>query len=162
MNTTYNVTFLNQWIVCSMHTSAINSVDHVYNLLCLIQHSDVSFLIKIKLKMWLFGQLKWIHGISVLFNQENWFVIQVEWVNSLVMEWIKLVKVAQFIMHHPRWKSQTLCGLGSEQRMCLCMDVCLCVCAFSIPSIHDRKEMLEVAKKADCELSTVPPPLLLF
>lgn len=47
------------------------------------------------------------------------------------------------------------------------MCVCVCVCARVVlhfyvsqsPDAHDRKEVLEVARNADCELSTVSPLL---
>ncbi len=41
------------------------------------------------------------------------------------------------------------------KKLCVCVVLHLYVSLS--PGIHDRKEVLEVARNADCELSTVPP-----
>ena len=49
--------------------------------------------------------------------------------------------------------------------VCGCVCLCKCVCVVlhlyvsPSPGAHDRKEVLEVARNADCELSTVSPLL---
>lgn len=59
-------------------------------------------------------------------------------------------------------QSSAVCGLAltkgkgkNEITVCVCEVLNLYVS--QSPDIHDRKEMLDVARNADCELSTVPP-----
>lgn len=64
----------------------------------------------------------------------------------------------------PAEKNPKLCGLAltkGARKNEISVSVVLHLYVSQSLGIHDRKEVLEVARNADCELSTVPPPPLL-